>query len=165
MAGTSLSGRKPKPTRLKLLQGNPGKRKLNGDEPIAESLSAVPPAPDWMHERAVAVWDNAAAWLVGAKILTHQDLHNLEAFCMAYARWRDAQDHVTTNGAVLENPNTGALYKNPALTVINEANRQMVVFGSALGLDPASRSRLAAPGGEEAGNPFADLLGKKRGGK
>lgn len=165
MAGTSRSGRKPKPTRLKLLQGNAGKRKLNDSEPTVESLNTVPPAPDWMHERAVAVWDNAAAWLVGAKILTDQDLHNLEAFCMSYARWRDAQDHVTKHGAVLENPNTGALYKNPALTVINEANRQMVVFGSALGLDPASRSRLASPGGDEKDNPFADLLGRKRGGK
>ncbi len=165
MSGTNRSGRKPKPTTLKVLQGNAGKRKLNDKEPEAEALKSVPAAPDWMHERAIAVWDNAAAWLVGSQILTDQDLHNLEAFCMAYARWRDAQDHVTDNGAVLENPNTGALYKNPALTVINEANRQMVVFGSSLGLDPASRSRLAAPGGDDQGNPFADLLGKKRGGK
>jgi P27 family predicted phage terminase small subunit len=164
MAGTNRSGRKPKPTKLKVVQGNAGKRKLNDKEPEAESLNDVPKAPDWMPEHAKGIWDRAAAWLVGAKILTKQDLHNLESFAMAYARWRQAQDHVTEHGITVENPSSGALQKNPALTVINEANRQMVVFGSALGLDPASRARLATQGGDEE-NPFADLLGPKKGSK
>lgn len=162
MAGTARSGRKPKPTKLKMIQGNAGKRKLNDKEPVAESLNEAPPAPEWMPDHARAIWTRAAEWLVGAQILTEQDLHNLESFAMAYHRWRQAQDHVSQHGIVIENPSSGALQKNPALTVINEANRQMVVFGSALGLDPASRSRLAAPGGEEE-NPFAELIGKKGG--
>ncbi|MCW0136121.1 P27 family phage terminase small subunit [Escherichia coli] len=35
--------------------------------------------------------------------------------------------------------------KTPALTAANEAARQMVTFGSLLGLDPASRQRLITP--------------------
>lgn len=32
--GMTMAGRKPKPTALKKLEGNPGKRKLNTKEPI-----------------------------------------------------------------------------------------------------------------------------------
>lgn len=109
------------------------------------------------------MWIRTAAWLVGAKILTDQDLHNLEAFCMAYSRWRTAEEHVTKLGNVLENPTSGVLYKNPSLTVINETKRQMVIFGSALGLDPSSRTRLAVPGTPGEQNPFSELLSKRKG--
>ena len=36
-----MRGRKPKPTRLKVINGNPGKRPLNLDGPIPEA--AIPP--------------------------------------------------------------------------------------------------------------------------
>ena len=37
-----MRGRKPKPTALKLLEGNPGKRRINGTEPKPpSSLSTV----------------------------------------------------------------------------------------------------------------------------
>ena len=32
--GIPMAGRKPKPTALKKLEGNPGKRKLNTKEPV-----------------------------------------------------------------------------------------------------------------------------------
>ena len=162
MAGTSRSGRKSKPTALKVLQGNAGKRKINAAEPEADTLSDAPIAPEWLDEIAKAMWDRTAQWLVGAKILTDQDLHNLEAFCMAYSRWREAETHVTKHGHVLENPTSGVLYKNPSLTVINETKRQMINFGSALGLDPSSRSRLAVPD-TPGDNPFSELLNKRKG--
>ena len=39
-------GRKSKPSHL--LQGNPGKRAINHDEPQGEELTEVPPPPDWL---------------------------------------------------------------------------------------------------------------------
>ena len=38
-----MRGRRPKPTRLKLLTGNPGKRPLNDDEP--QPQAAIPECP------------------------------------------------------------------------------------------------------------------------
>ncbi|SEG20651.1 phage terminase small subunit P27 family [Marinobacterium lutimaris] len=154
-------GRKPKPTELKLLQGNAGKRSTNKDEPKVDALKKVPVAPCWLSERGAEAWEHLAEWLVGSKILTATDLHNLEAFCSAYSRWRDAEEHYAKEGPVVEGA-TGGPVKNPAATVINESLKQMAMFGSALGLDPASRARLAVPGAEEE-NPFAALLGKKKG--
>lgn len=157
MAGTSKSGRKPKPTPLKLLQGNAGKRKLNEDEPQSDALSEVPEPSPWLSDMAKEAWTKLAPWLVGSKILTASDLHNLEAFCSAYSRWRLAEEDIAKKGIVVMGLNNEI--KNPACTVANESLKQMVTYGSALGLDPASRARLAVPGAKDAGNPFAALLG------
>lgn len=148
-------GRKPKPTALKELQGNPGKRPLNKDEPQFSDIVAVEP-PEWLSEMAVQMWQTVVPELLANKILTVADLHNVEAFCMAYARWRTAEDDVKMNGITIQTEAT--VIKNPAVTVANEALRQMVQFGSLLGLDPSSRTRLIGGTKKETiANPFADL--------
>lgn len=154
-------GRKPKPSHLKAVQGNAGKRAINHDEPVADSLTEVPPPPEWLSEIGVEMWERVGPWLVSSKILTDSDLANLEAYCAAYNRWRQAEENIAQHGLVVDSP-MGGVVKNPACTVANEALKQMNTFGSALGLDPSSRARLAVPGAKDAANPFAALVGKKR---
>lgn len=154
-------GRKPKPSHLKAVQGNAGKRAINHDEPQADSLLEVPLPPEWLDPIGIQMWERVAPWLVSSKILTASDIPNLEAYCAAYARWRKAEGNIAVNGLVVDSP-MGGVVKNPACTVANESLKQMTTFGSALGLDPASRARLAVPGAKEANNPFKDLVGKKR---
>ncbi|MCK2042554.1 phage terminase small subunit P27 family [Chromohalobacter sp. TMW 2.2308] len=153
-------GRKPKPTHLKAVQGNAGKRAINHDEPQADALSDVPLPPEWLDPVGIEMWEKVAPWLVSSKILTESDVPNLEAYCAAYARWRQAEKDIAKNGITVMGMNSEI--KNPACTVANESLKQMTTFGSALGLDPASRARLAVPGAKEANNPFKDLVGKKR---
>lgn len=154
-------GRKPKPTALKVLQGNPGKRALNKNAPTPDALAEVPESPEWFGDIAAHIWCQVAPWLVESRILTATDLHNLECFCMAYQRWREAQDDITKNGIVV----MGATQeiKNPACTVANETMRQMATYGALLGLDPSSRARLKPPETAEKKNPFAVLRGGKAG--
>lgn len=147
-----MRGRKPKPTVLKKLAGNPGKRKLNDAEPDFTEITDVEP-PEWLPDLAVEMWQTVMPELLAAKVLTVPDLHNVEAFCAAYAMWRDAEDHVKLFGVVIETEKS--TIKNPAVTVINEAKKQMREFGSLLGLDPSSRQRLVGPKkSEDKGNPF-----------
>ena len=47
-----MAGRKPKPTALKKLEGNPGKRKLNMKEPVP--AKGVPDCPKWLLPEAKA---------------------------------------------------------------------------------------------------------------
>ena len=47
-------GRKPKPTALKELEGNPGKRPLNDREPKPEKKA--PPCPKWLNDDAKKEW-------------------------------------------------------------------------------------------------------------
>ena len=51
-------GRKPKPTAIKRLEGNPGKRPLNIYEP--KPLKKAPTCPDWLDEEAKREWRRLA---------------------------------------------------------------------------------------------------------
>ena len=51
-------GRRPKPTHLKLIQGNPGKRSLNDAEP--NPPRGVPSPPDHMTSAAKEAWNRLA---------------------------------------------------------------------------------------------------------
>ncbi|CAM3307637.1 phage terminase small subunit P27 family [Halomonas lysinitropha] len=153
-------GRKPKPSHLKAVQGNAGKRAVNHDEPQGDEITEVPLPPEWLSPIGIELWEKIAPWLVSSKILTMSDLANLEAYCAAYSRWRLAEQDIAKNGIVVPGMNSDV--KNPACTEANAALKQMAMFGSALGLDPSSRARLAVPGAKDANNPFKDLVGKKR---
>ena len=49
-----MAGRKPKPTALKKLEGNPGKRKLNTKEPAP--AKGMPDCPKWLLPEAKEEW-------------------------------------------------------------------------------------------------------------
>ena len=50
-----MAGRKPKPTALKKLEGNPGKRELNTKEPVPEK--GMPDCPKWLLSEAKVEWN------------------------------------------------------------------------------------------------------------
>ncbi|MNZ23537.1 Phage terminase, small subunit [compost metagenome] len=160
MAGTASApgrGRKPKPTAKKALAGNPGKRALNKAEPEFSSVTNIEP-PEWLSHRAATMWKMLVPELLREKVLCITDVHNVEAFCSAYDKWRMAEEAVQQFGIVVQSAQ-GSPMKNPALTAANEAMRQIVTFGSLLGLDPSSRARIIGGGkGPDTGNPFAALL-------
>lgn len=54
-------GRKPKPTAVKVLEGNPGKRSLNTGEPKPEKKA--PRCPSWLEEEAKEEWKRMAKQL------------------------------------------------------------------------------------------------------
>ena len=49
-----MAGRKPKPTALKKLEGNPGKRKMNTKEPVPGK--GMPDCPKWLLPEAKEEW-------------------------------------------------------------------------------------------------------------
>ncbi len=159
MGGTAKvagRGRKPKPTAKKQLAGNPGKRAINTAEPKFSLVTNIDP-PEWLSPNAAAMWQRVIPELLREKVLAITDLHNVEAFCNAYGNWRMAQESIEQFGIVVQSA-MGSPIKNPALTAANETMRQMVTFGSLLGLDPSSRSRIIGGDKTKTNNPFADLI-------
>lgn len=157
MAGVKgRSGRTPKPTAKKALAGNPGKRALNKSEPAFSTVTNIDP-PEWLSDRATTMWKMLVPELLRENVIALTDLHNVEAFCVAYDNWRMAQEAVQQHGIVVAGA-MGGPTKNPALTAANEAMRQMVTFGSMLGLDPASRTRIIGGNKQKTTNPFSGLL-------
>jgi phage terminase small subunit len=70
-----MRGRRPKPTRLKLLTGNPGKRPLNETEPRPEA--AIPECPVVLGPVARQEWDR----LVLALSAPHPDSSRSSGAC------------------------------------------------------------------------------------
>lgn len=158
MGGKALvsgRGRKAKPVARKQAAGNPGKRALNTDQPEYAALKNVD-APEWIEGYAREMWERVSGELCSQGVLTIPDLHNLEAFCDAYGRWREARDKLKIEGLVVEGAMGGPL-KNPYVTVVNESLKQLVTFGALLGLDPSSRQRLMG-GKKPSSNGFTGLL-------
>ena len=84
-----MRGRKPKPTRLKLIEGNPGKRPLNKHEPKPEPK--VPTCPAHLCPAAKAEWKRLSRELFVLGIVTALDRAALAAYCQAYGRWAEAE--------------------------------------------------------------------------
>ncbi len=151
-------GRKAKPKETKLVAGNPGRRPLNKNASDLTEVSDIAPRIYFDSlEHAAMIWQSIVPELLKNEVLKITDMHNVEAFCMAYDNYRQCQKHIAENGVVIMGSNGGDI-KNPALTGLNEALRQMATFGAMLGLDPSSRQRLTGVGGKEKTNSFASVL-------
>ena len=95
-------GRKPKPTALKMLEGNPGGRPLNTKEPKPEKKA--PRCPSWLEDEAKKEWKRMAKVLEQMGLLTEMDMAAFAGYCQAYARWKEAEEFLEDCMAVvLEN--------------------------------------------------------------
>src|SRR5690554_2251440 len=83
-------GRKPTPTHLKIVTGNPGKRPLPESEPQPKKIRKRPPAPDHMSEGAKAIWEHLVKELDDIAILTSIDVFAVEILCESIADHRAA---------------------------------------------------------------------------
>ena len=95
-------GRKPKPTALKVLEGNPGKRPLNDREPVPPKGTLKCPA--WLLPEAKKEWKRLAPALEAMGVLTMADLTAFEGYCQAYARWKEAEAFITQHGSIFQTP-------------------------------------------------------------
>ena len=152
-----MRGRKPKPTALKELAGNPGKRKSNAQEPSLRR--AIPQCPKHLSAEAKREWKRMATELYNAGLLTNIDRSALAAYCQAWARWAQAERILAKKGTVILT-SFGNLIQSPYLSIANTAVEQMRKFLTEFGMTPSSRSRVKAlPGGSE--ESLAEILFQK----
>lgn len=134
------AGRKPTPTNLKILYGNPGKRPLNQNEPKPKPVAPTP--PKHLNNIAKKEWKRVAKELEPLGLLTTIDMAALAAYCMAYSRWVEAEDMIRQHGMLVKSPN-GYPMQSPYLAIANKALDQMKGFLTEFGMTPASRSRIS----------------------
>ncbi len=94
--------------------------------------------------------------LLALGVLTTVDRAALAAYCVAYARWAEAEKQVEKLGTIVKTAN-GNLIQNPYLAVANRAMEQMTRLASEFGMTPSSRSRVQVQAGDD-GPSLADLL-------
>jgi P27 family predicted phage terminase small subunit len=133
-----MPGRKPVPTALKILRGNPGKRSLPKSEP---KPTGIPDCPRHLNKEARTEWDRISKELLVLGLLSEIDRAALAAYCGAWARWVDAEKKVKSQGAVITTTN-GNMIQNPYVGIANRAMELMCKFLVEFGMTPSSRSRL-----------------------
>ena len=133
-------GRRPKPTLLKMLDGNPGKRPLNDAEPPA--LAGDPECPEWLDEEAKAEWDRIVPDLREMGLLSRADRPALAAYCTAWSRWVMAEAQVKKFGVIVKSPEKGFPMKSPYLSIADQSMETMRKMMVEFGLTPSSRSRI-----------------------
>jgi P27 family predicted phage terminase small subunit len=133
-----------KPTVLKLLAGNPGKRTISDREP--KPPAGVPRYPDWLSAEARKVWRRLAPQLKTMKVLTLVDRDALAAYCHTYARWREAEDFITRHGLTYpirdEKGNVRCLQQFPQVAIARNLLLVLRAYQQEFGLTPAARARV-----------------------
>jgi P27 family predicted phage terminase small subunit len=143
-----MRGRRPKPTRMKVLTGNPGKHSLITHEPRPEA--EIPDCPLELGPVARKEWDRLALELGNLRILTQLDRAALAAYCGAYALWAEATEAIQKYGTMIKSP-SGYPQQSPYVAIANRQAELMMRIASEFGFTPASRSRIAMPREEELG--------------
>lgn len=148
-------GPPPKPTHLKVLEGNPGKRPISQNEPKPKPIA--PKCPTWLIKEAKREWKRLVPELEKLGLLTVIDGTAMAAYCQAYARWREAEEFMTKHGTVMKTP-SGYMQQVPHVSIANMAMKNMRAFCTEFGLTPASRTRIDVKPLDAQVDPMEALL-------
>jgi P27 family predicted phage terminase small subunit len=150
-----MKGRRPKPTRLRVIEGNRGKRPVNQAE--AKPAATVPRPPRHFSKRgrelaqegqqlaleATREYHRVSRQLSKLGLLTDIDGALLALYCDAYARWVVASRGLQKHGLLVKagRSDRGPV-KSPYATLVDHAFDRMVKIATEFGMSPSSRSRI-----------------------
>jgi P27 family predicted phage terminase small subunit len=154
-----VRGRKPVPTQLKLLRGNPGRRPIPTHEPTPALVDAGQAPPAWLDRAAKGEWRRLAPLLTKNGLLSELDVDALTAYCVAFTDWRRAAGQARRR-AVLVGPN-GFLMASPYVAMAARALATMRSLMNDFGMTPSARARVTkiqALGPTPPANPLEKFL-------
>lgn len=139
-------GPAPKPTELKLIQGNPGKVAAHRLNDALRPKVEIPDCPAYLLPEARKEWHRITPELKKLHIISQLDLATLAAYCQAYATWANMQKKLKKlgdDGLIDETP-SGYKQISVWMQISNRAADQMHKFLCEFGMSPASRTRISA---------------------
>ena len=147
-------GRAPRPTKLKILQGEPNKDRINENEPDAPK--GRPPMPRGLDAIGKKAWVGLCESLEALDILSVVDGPAIEVYAQTYSGYHVARKHVEKYGQVITE--NGYMKRNPACAEMHQHKGELLRLLTEFGLTPASRSRLVVPGAKKAFDVLDELL-------
>jgi P27 family predicted phage terminase small subunit len=138
-------GRIPKPTNLKLVQGNPGHRPMNKGEVSPEV--GVPDCPAHLSAEAKSEWDRITPLLFRYRLISNIDTAALALYCQSYGRWQQAEREIEKlrakggDGLLVKAP-SGYPIQNPYLAIANRAAEDCYKYLQQFGMSPSARTRV-----------------------
>jgi len=158
--GYENSGRRPQPTALKMLRGNPSKTRLNQLEPKPPAGEVV--KPEWLTPKAVVVWDELSPVLLAMGTLTIADIRPFAAMCELQATLQEASSQKAAEGfgmfTLSEDYNGAAkVGVHAAIKVERETATALRPYFDYFGMTPSSRARIQVP--KKAEEPVSKWAG------
>lgn len=149
-------GPAPKPTQLKELEGNPGKRRLPKQEP--KPPAGRPRKPHGVSRNRVAsrFWDEHAPLLEKMQLLTGADGAAFRLMAEHYSVAVQAAIDINSEGMTTRDDD-GNIRKHPLLQIFRDNSLAYLRYAREFGLTPSARTVLHVPDDEEQMS-LADLL-------
>lgn len=135
-------GKKPIPTNIKKLKGNPGKRALPKNEPKPERPDGVPAPPKYLDKVAKQEWRRIAPELYRLGLLTNIDITALAGYCALFSRWQECESKIKKEGMVFVTDKRNAIH-HPYAAIASKSLDQMKAFLTEFGMTPSSRTRIS----------------------
>jgi P27 family predicted phage terminase small subunit len=152
-----MRGRKPLPAGLKILRGNPGKRRINKREP--QPVTGAPEPPEFLSGAALAEWQRITPELERLKLLARVDRAALAGYCECWATFVEAVAWMAENGKVMtvrdDKGNVKYVQTVPQFGMAIKALDRVRAFCSEFGLTPSARTRLQVTVEPETVNRFS----------
>lgn len=130
-----------KPTAIKILEGNRGKRELNSAEPSYPKLSSNPPA--FLDAGAVAEWERMKPLLDANGLITEADLAAFAIYCQAYSDYSRLTLQIRCDGESVKDK-FDSVKKHPLLSAKSQAYLTMSEMLKQFGFTPNARQKIAA---------------------
>ena len=159
-----MKGRKPKPTKLHELNGNPSKLSKAQFKREVHPDPTMPEIPWWLDYHARKEWQRICPELHRLGLLTKIDRTALAGYCMAYSRWLRAERELLkgfTYQYIDKNFQTKRTNK-PEVIIARDALNQVRAFCVEFGLTPSARARMSTLGSTENEDPLDKLLSTRR---
>ena len=137
----------PKPTALRILEGNPGRRPLPANEPAVRIY--LPDAPEWMSDEAKEIFNNKARELYDMKVLSQSDVEVLAVWADMMGQYIQMSKQVRNEGFVFykQKIDSNGLERmeperNPNIVTLEKLRSELRQYSNLLGTNPSARTRL-----------------------
>jgi P27 family predicted phage terminase small subunit len=147
-----MRGRKPKPTALKIAEGNPGRRPLNKNEPVPPEGELI--APPWLEGEALRIFNEDVVPLVlQMGVGTVADIQALARYAHHLNEWRKAAQWLEKHGSKFpvrakEPPHTVIGFQQyPEVAIYRQISKLLLAMEAEFGMTPSARTRVQATHG------------------
>ena len=151
------TGRKPKPTSLKLLEGS---RIRKGERNAPKPPANAPTMPKRLKvdKVAAAKWADLLPLICSMKVMTDQDAEALATLCEVHSAAQVCLLELRASGPVLRT-DLGGVKPNPAGSLYRGLISQQMSIMAEFGLTPAARVRLGtSEKNDEENDPLARFI-------
>ena len=152
-----MPGRPRKPTELKLIEGTFRPDRANPNEPTGEVVLLI--APEWLPARAAEIFDQLAAYVVGANLSLAGDVYALGLLALRLHEVEYCTIALDEHGPTYWTENAAGerlCKRRPEVAIRAEAAKHAQSLMHEFGLTPATRSKVSVLRTIDV-NPFLSL--------